>query len=324
MTILLVLLVLDMYCGICLSLFQYLCWNKNKNDPNLLGYWICDEPFPNGYVNIERIVKEIKKYDKKHLFLINIGDNEYTTKENLDLFFNKINPNIISFDYYNFLNKVNLDKEFEKRLLLIHNESIEHNINFYTILQAVGTKNTSANFLDWKEPNIDEFRWLVYKSLSYGSKGIIWFHWDAEDWSVIHTKNKKRIILKLKKINNEIKSLSRILSGLSNKSIYNFSYKKQKKIYGLNNTFIKNVDMGEGDNINISLFFNRYNEKFLFITNNNYKKNFYATFKVKHKLKNILVFDIEKDKWKKNALKDLEFELKINKGGGKVLKLIEK
>ncbi len=48
----------------------------------------------------------IRTRDVKHYNLVNIGDNEYTTEENVDDFLEITRAMVLSFDRYNFFNSL--------------------------------------------------------------------------------------------------------------------------------------------------------------------------------------------------------------------------
>ncbi len=103
---------------------------------------------------------------------------------------------------------------------MICQKAVEHQIPFYDFVQAVGTNGTSASELDWRTPNLNEMRWLVYHTLDYGARGLLWFQWDAEDWGVIQNPDRDNIYTSLQEVNQEIKSLGDVMTKLRTADVY--------------------------------------------------------------------------------------------------------
>ena len=198
---------------------------KYRDDPNLIGYWICDEPYPAAYPNIATVVRRIRQEDPNpsHGCLINIGDDEYTTDENVEDFLNTTGVGVLCYDRYNFFNGYDRNDLYFERLVMMRRHALKHHIPFYNIVQAVGTNGTSVSWdsagdgehLDWRTPSPAEHRWLAYSSMAYGVHGIVWFHWDAADWGVVENPDRDVIYPSLQSINAEIRSLGPVLFHLT-------------------------------------------------------------------------------------------------------------
>ena len=226
--------------------------SKYKNDPNLKGYWICDEPFPSAYDNLAIVIDEIKQIDPKHPAIVNIGRNEWTTKENLNNFLDKTKVEIFSFNFSIFWRYSEIDgikyyggwegesekhqvEEFFKRINMIRDLAKSHNSSFMYIAQLVGTEGKDPveaseerkQGLMWKTPSEDELRWEAYIALTYGAHGLSWFFWEydgnqADAWGLVDKPDDEQGILyeALQNVNKDISKLKDIMVTLESERVY--------------------------------------------------------------------------------------------------------
>ncbi len=298
---------------------------KYKDDPNLIGYWICDEPFPSAYKNIAKVVKRIKENDPNHYSLINIGDNEYTTDRNIEKFIDTTEVKVLCYDRYNFFNGYDINDQYFERLAMMRRHALKHNIPFYNIIQAVGTNGTSAEDLDWRTPNRAEHRWLVYSSLAYGVHGIIWFHWDHE-WGVTGNPDRKIIYPSIQSINAETKTLRDIMFRLTTTNVYHID---KNLYYGgeSSNRLIKEIS--NNANLVVGLFKDKAgNENYFMLMNKDYSEPIEAEMEIKYTLSFLKVFNVKTNKWENIPFeKDssgTKFTVRLRKGGGKLFKFKRK
>ncbi len=295
---------------------------KYKNDPDLIGYWICDEPFPTAYGNIAKVIDRIRKKDAEHYSLVNIGDNEYTTDENIEYFLDTTKINVLCYDRYNFFNGFDLNDNYFELLTMIRQHALKHNIPFFNTVQAVGTNGTSAEELDWRTPNSAEHRWLVYTSLVYGVHGIAWFHWDAEDWGVVQNPDRDIIYPSIQSINAEIDSLSKIMMHLTTTHVYH--------IKGDNNNsgdIIKTIS--NNADVIIGAFKNEeFEENHFMLMNADYTNDISAQVTMNYAVDDLKVFNVQNNKWEQvqyeNNTTGATYTINLRKGGGKLYKFKRK
>ncbi len=297
--------------------------DKYKDDPDLIGYWICDEPFPSAYKNIAKVIERIRQKDPKHYSLVNIGDNEYTTEKNIDKFLEITKAKVLCFDRYNFFNGFDRNRQFLQLLGMIRQKALEYNIPFYGFVQAVGTNGTSASELDWRTPNLNEMRWLAYHMLTYGAKGLLWFHWDAEDWGVIQNPARNKIYINLQKVNKEIKSLGDMMANLKTVDVYQV---KGEKIIGQrkegDKKFIYPVD--NKTSLTVGMFSRNDGKEYFMLTNTSFRTSVNSEIKILKAINGLEAFNIETKKWETiniNANSDnTTFMLELEKGSGKLFR----
>ena len=294
---------------------------KYKNDSLLIGYWLCDEPFPSAYGNIAKVISRIKQNDTLHFSLVNIGDNEYTTDENIEKFIDTTNIRVLSYDRYNFFNGFDLNEDYFQRLSMMRRIALRHNIPFYNIVQAVGTNGTSADFLDWRTPNNAEHRWLAYTSLTYGVHGLIWFHWDAEDWGVVQNPDREIIYPSLQNVNAEISILGKTMGKLQTVNVYhlndNFNFDDSldnKLILTIDNTpLIVGIFKDQTDSTN-----------YFMLMNPNYSDSIETEVTINFELDSLKFYDITIGSWVnvpfENNKTSATFNFSLRKGSGKLFK----
>ncbi len=295
---------------------------KYKDEPNLIGYWICDEPFPSAYKNIAKVVERIRKNDPYHYSLINIGDNEYTTEKNMEKFINTTKIKVLCYDRYNFFNGYDLNDLYFERISMMRKLALKYSIPFFNIVQAVGTNGTLAEYLDWRTPNRAEHRWLAYTSLVYGVHGIVWFHWDHE-WGVTGSPDREQIYSSLKSINSEIKALGKVMVNLASKNVYHTNGKSYGEDKRENRrVLIKPLD---GSPLIVGFFMNEENgDNYFMLMNESYKKPVFTEVRLNFNLDELFVFNVENEKWEEvkflNGCKGATFKLYLRKGGGKLFR----
>ncbi len=294
---------------------------KYKNDPDLIGYWICDEPYPTAYGNIAKVIDRIRKKDTEHYSLVNIGDDEYTTDENIEHFLDTTKINVLCYDRYNFFNGYDLNDNYFELLKKMRQHALMHNIPFFNIIQAVGTNGTSAEELDWRTPNNAEHRWLVYTSLVYGVHGIAWFHWDAEDWGVVENPDRDIIYPSIQNINAEIDSLSKIMVHLTTTHVYHIKDNND------NSDIIKSIS--NNADVIIGAFKNEeFEENYFMLMNADYSEDVSAQVTMNYDVDDLKFFNVENNKWEEvpfeNNASGATYSIQLRKGGGKLFKFKKK
>ena len=231
-----------------------------KNDPNLKGYWICDEPFPSAFENLKKVIKTIKKIDPYHPSIVNIGRNEYTAddenetkdREKINKFLKNTGIKMFSFNFSIFwrYSEINGTKyyggwegESEERQVKLYYQRMkdirdiaqDNNSDFMYVAQLVGTEGKDPvepspeheQGLMWKTPNENELRWEAYTALTYGAHGLSWFFWEysgneSQAWGLVDKPDKEQGILyeALQNVNKDISKLKDIMATLKSTKVY--------------------------------------------------------------------------------------------------------
>ncbi|MEN6357973.1 MAG: hypothetical protein ABFD83_12925 [Armatimonadota bacterium] len=220
--------------------------------PAFEGYHLADEPSAPMFSDWARLVKYLKERDPEHLAYINllptyasqqqlgvfltepisgplgipdnfagIGDYEETIKfynEHLRLYIETVNPELISYDHYHFLNFEDTPdgEQYFLNLELIKNASQKAGVPFMNIVQCCSGEKV------WRLPNQNELRWLAYTTMAYGGRGICWFlHSGTVSQGGLYQDEKRMPIADwVANVNQDIKALGPQLMKLSGTQVY--------------------------------------------------------------------------------------------------------
>lgn len=149
--------------------------------PALYSYFLRDEPNARDFPALGKLVAYLKQRDPRHLAYINLfptyatneqlgtkGDVITAYREYLRLYLEIVQPQLISYDHYQFRAADDGDQYF-LNLALIREYAIPNRLPFLNIVQACSW--TPA----MRVPTGDELRYLVYTSLAYGAQGISYY-----------------------------------------------------------------------------------------------------------------------------------------------------
>lgn len=192
-----------------------------RNRSAVIGYYLTDEPNAYAFENLGKAVAYLREKDPTRLSFINLfptyaNEEQLGTKtyeEHVRRFIETVKPELLSYDHYHFFNGYD-GKEYFKNLGIIREYANRYDIPFCNIIQAIG-----ADFLNWRIPTPAEHRWLVYSSLAYGAKAIIWFHWDHE-WGLTGSSARDRLYASIQALNQEIQILGPVLLKLKSDAVY--------------------------------------------------------------------------------------------------------
>lgn len=151
-----------------------LAWSDH---PATYGYWICDEPAPEKFENIGRVVAYLRKHDPTRPAVVNLlpvlgvpdGDAVTPYRANLQKFVDTVKPDVLCYDFYPFMAKGDGVYYF-LNLMLMREAAMKAGIPFINISQAIAHEN-----LGYRWPTEHEMRWLSYTTLAYGGQGICWY-----------------------------------------------------------------------------------------------------------------------------------------------------
>ena len=312
--------------------------DKYKDDPNLLGYYLCDEPFASAFDNIAKVVDRIRSKDPNRVCYVNLwpyfpnepgdltppeGDDAY-----LESFIQKTNIRLLSYDRYNFYNLSDDNEAYFDQIERIRRKAVKYDLPFCNIVQAIGTNGTSVSWdspgdgehLDWRTPNEAEHRWLVYTSLVYGVHGLVWFHWDYADWGVIENPDKDLVYPSLQSINGEIDSLKQIMLKLKTKQVYHV---RGNHIERISETPDVVVQLPQQDSLIVGTFADEAGEEnYFMLMNKDYSHPLSTTVKMSYFLTDLQLFDVNDNSWKAVSFETdssgTTFTADLREGGGKL------
>ena len=205
--------------------------DRVKDNPALGAYYVVDEPRPEAFPEIAKLITRIRSRDKKHLCFVNLlpiygvpikagQDPARTYMKYVKDYIETVHPELLSYDYYNFYRKGNgtsYDGDvYFVHLNLIRQAAQKANIPFMNIIQA-------SNFeRDWRFPVAEELRWQVYTTLAYGGRGISYFlYWGPEKYRGLYRDGKPTSLVgAVSQLNLEMEKLGPVLMSKNSLGVY--------------------------------------------------------------------------------------------------------
>lgn len=196
--------------------------DRLKSEPALGGYYIVDEPLPETFKDIAKLIDRIRSRDLKHLCFVNLfpifgvpikvgQDPSRTYMKYVRDYIDIVKPELLSYDYYNFYRKGSGQPYdghvYFAHLALIRQAALKAHIPFMNIIQA-------SNFeRDWRFPVAEEMRWQVYTTLAYGARGVSYFlYWGPEKYRGLYRDGKPtELVGAIAKLNLEMSKLGPVL-----------------------------------------------------------------------------------------------------------------
>ena len=294
--------------------------DKYKDDPNLLGYHICDEPHKQAFPNIGKVVERIRKKDPTKLSFVNIWPSGEGYREYIDELLQITKLELLSYDRYHFFNGYD-GGEYFSNISIIREYALKYDIPFCNIIQAIGTNGTVEEHLNWRTPSASEHRWLVYSSLTYGVHALIWFHWHL-DWGVTGNPDREKIYPSIQSINAEIDSLKEIMLNLTTTGAYH-TITNENKWKLPPDGIIKNVS--NNADLVVGYFKDGNDDKnYFMLMNKDYTDTAYTQITLNYILDSLEVFNVENDRWENvpfgNSYSGATFNVHFRAGGGKLFK----
>lgn len=152
-----------------------------RSHPALWGHFIGDEMLESQLSDIVSLAAFAREHDPDHPLFISLLPCDawvgpaLTTGDYVgyvERFIAAARPAFLNFSHFPFREKGDSEFYFEN-LELIRRAALAHGLPFYPTLQA-------GAWPGMRPPNEGELRWLVYTSLAYGAKGVVWFrYWGA-------------------------------------------------------------------------------------------------------------------------------------------------
>ncbi|MCA9733999.1 MAG: T9SS type A sorting domain-containing protein [Deferribacteres bacterium] len=301
---------------------------KYRNNPNVIGYHICDEPYDVTFPNIGKVVRYIRERDPKRLCFVNIWPGDSSTKYRtfIEDMLDETRLEHLSYDRYVFYNTYD-GGSFFSNIRVVREFALRYDVPFFNIIQAIGTNGTVESGLDWRTPTEGEHRWQAYASLAYGVRGLIWFHWHG-NWGVTGNPDREKIIASLTKINPGIKAVGQEMLELNLHSI-SATHTKPKvgdEAEFPNDPIISSVSPDA--DLLLGFFKNDTDNDFVMVMNKDYRDSVTALVYSDYQLPELRVFNAEAVQWETAATKNENsgsyFEVTLEPGGGKLFEIGQK
>ncbi len=166
--------------------------DEAKDHPALYAYYLQDEPTPDAFALLARLVNYLHERDPQHAAWINLypsyaspgrdgqlgteGDPVTAYREHVRLFVEQVRPQMLSYDHYHF--KADGDgNHYFLNLAMIRQAALKYELPFVNVMQAV-------NWLGrWREPTEAQMSWLTYTTLAYGGQGLCHYVYNFKDVS---------------------------------------------------------------------------------------------------------------------------------------------
>ncbi|MEN8194604.1 MAG: hypothetical protein ABFS12_17420, partial [Bacteroidota bacterium] len=266
--------------------------NKYKDDPNLLGYHICDEPHKQAFPNIGKVVERIRESDPSRLNFVNIWPSGEGYREYIDELLQITKLELLSYDRYHFFNGYD-GGEYFSNLSIIRQYALKYDIPFCNIIQGIGTNGTVEEHLNWRTPDEAEHRWLVYSSLAYGVHGLIWFHWHG-NWGLTGNPDREIIYPSIQNINAEIDSLSQMMIQLKTVGAYH-SITNENKWRLPADGIVKSVSTDT--DLVVGYFKDKTEDDYFMLMNKDYTKNISTEVTLNYVLDSLQFFNVNSNSW---------------------------
>ncbi len=167
-------------------------------------------------------------------------------------------------------------------------------------------------------------RWLAYHTLAYGARGLLWFHWDAEDWGVIQNPDRDNIYTSLQEVNQEIKSLGDVMTELRTVDVYQVEGQEVSGQTGEDDD--KSIHPGDNyTNLTVGMFSANDAKEYFMLTNTSYTIPVDSEIKILKVINNLEVFNLETKTWETVSINTnfdiATFTLELEKGSGKLFRM---
>lgn len=280
-----------------------------KQHPALESYYLFDEPKQSDLDSVGKMVQFIRERDPNHFCFVNMlpvhavpgyavplkpgEDPSKTYVEFLKEYITKVKPDLLSYDYYNFLKNASGAPEdhgmYFVNLSLIRDVARAAKIPFINIIQACTFDKT------WRRPTASELRWQVYTTLAYGGKGISYFlYWGPSRYGGIYQDGKvcHELLEPIVQLNKEMTQMSSTLMSLESEHVFN-----TEPISGTQSTIPQwsPVQLLSKGKYVLGLFSRERKTNYFMLVNSDYRAGATARFKVSGR--NLSVYQPKEDKW---------------------------
>jgi hypothetical protein len=231
--------------------------DRVKGHRALEAYFLIDEPSAGAFPRLGQLVAHLRERDPAHLAYINlfptyaneqqlgvsaeaaerarvsyptdfagVGNDDKAVlryREHLRQFIATVQPDLLSYDHYHFLKESDGREkdgtEYFLNLGMIRRAGLEAHRPFLNIIQA----NTIVR--NFRLPNANEIRWLVFTTMAYGGRGISYFtYWGPKAYNGLYQDGQAAPLLTtVVALNHEIVKLGPALMELNSVGVYHTS-----------------------------------------------------------------------------------------------------
>jgi hypothetical protein len=219
--------------------------------PALYGYYITDEPGNGAFPRLAAICQKLAALDPKHIAYINllpihatscIGGYPFVNDDaqfpqivkdydnHLEKYLSQVKPKLLSYDEYDLIESggpIPLEGNgmlgmYFPNLEMIREKALKYQIPFNNIFLVTPHKHV---FGTYRDPTFEELRFLVYTTLAYGGRGIMYFTYapvpEFNSDGIIQSNGKKsKHYDEVSRLNHEIRSLAPVLCTLHSDGVY--------------------------------------------------------------------------------------------------------
>ena len=211
---------------------------STKDDPEVMGYYLIDEPGAKKFPALGMFVKAIKKYAPGKLAYINLFPSyattigadvdsqmqTYTFTEYLERYVQEAKPQFISYD--NYMVEYSEDMTDEDRANIYWRDLIEirriaqkYNLPWWNIVSSLAIRDVSS------PPNMARMAFQAYTSLAAGANGLGWYLFFTpktyHDYGPISISDEKTITwLNQRDVNQQTITLGKILNHFHSTNIW--------------------------------------------------------------------------------------------------------
>lgn len=181
--------------------------------PAVWGYHCGDEPYPESeFAPLAARIKTLRRADPHHPSFVNLLS---TTGEFLRTYMKTVQPEIVSFDYYQWW--WGSDRYFEK-LEQFHEAAALARVPLGSCFEVSANPGVERGDKRYLPDNLSRLRQSVYTSLAYGVKAVEWFSSDLlfEPGKLELTSAGKDVAV----INAEVRHLGQVLVKLHSVDVY--------------------------------------------------------------------------------------------------------
>ncbi|MEW6750438.1 MAG: hypothetical protein AB1505_05605 [Candidatus Latescibacterota bacterium] len=181
--------------------------------PGLWGYFYCDEPYPEDtFPPIGAALRAIREADPAHPVVVNLMS---TTGHFLRTFMRVVQPNILSFDYYQWLWG---SSRYYEKLEEFRQEALLAGVPLASCVEANANPVSEEGGRARLPDNAVKLRQSVYTNLAYGVTAVLWFSSAQffEPDSLRLTPSGRDIAA----LNAELRRLGPVLAGLRSVGVY--------------------------------------------------------------------------------------------------------
>jgi hypothetical protein len=263
--------------------------------PALYGYDVADEPGTGAFPRVAAICQGLLLKDPKHLPYVNllpihaVGGPPFVNDDaqfpriakdydnHLEQYMEQVKPKLLSYDEYDLIESggpIPLEGHgmlgmYFPNLEKIREKSLKYQVPFNNIILV--TPHLHA-FGTYRNPTFEELRFLVYTTIAYGGRGIMYFTYDSvtefgTDAIIKRDGTKSNHYDEVRRLNHEIRALAPVLCTLHSNGVYHVGRMPKLGHPLPKDGLIKQL---EGADAVVSYFSDTKGSRYLMIVNKDY------------------------------------------------------